>query len=250
MKTHIRTLCRLAVAVAVLLVATAGPSRAAELDEADIYFELNHTDNDLGIHCRLDGDPWKRMAIVDPQGRRMLLATLVGRLSKQGLTEFFFESGEPTFDELDPDDFFARFPEGEYEMRGITLEGEKLEGEDELSHVMPAPAEPTVSGVDLPDGCDGLPAPVSEPIVIKWPIVEESHPDVGKSGSIEVLFYQVIVERRGGSPLAFTVDLPPDVTEVALPAGLTNPRDELKVEVLVKLVDGNSTAVEGCVIVQ
>lgn len=52
------------------------------------------------------------------------------------------------------------------------------------------------------------------------------------------------------APLAFTVDLPPNVTEVELPEGLTNPGDELKVEVLVKLVDGNSTAVEGCVIVQ
>jgi len=250
MKTHTRMLSGLAMAVAMLLVAATVPSRADELDEADIFFELNDTDGDLGIHCRLDGEPWKRMMIVNPVGRRMLQATVTGGLAKQGLTELFFESGEPTFDELAPEDFFARFPEGEYEMEGTTLEGEELEGEDVLSHVMPAPAEPTVSGVDLPNGCDGPPTPVSEPITIEWPLVEASHPDIGKSGSIQVQFYQVIVEKTGASPLAFTVDLPPDVTEVELPEGLTNPGDELKVEVLVKLVDGNSTAVEGCVVVQ
>jgi hypothetical protein len=250
MNTHIRMLSGLAVAVAMLLVAASVPSRAEELDEADIFFELNDTDGDLGIHCRLDGEPWKRMMIVDPLGRRMLQAHVTGRLAKQGLTEHFFESGEPTFDELAPEDFFARFPEGEYEMEGTTLEGEELEGEDVLSHVMPAPAEPTVSGVSLPDGCDGPPAPVSEPVIIAWPLVEDSHPDIGESGSIQVQFYQVIVEKRGDSPLAFTVDLPPGVTQVVLPVELTSPGDELKVEVLVKLVDGNSTAVEGCVVVQ
>jgi len=245
----------LAVAVAaVWQIAAPAPSWAGAdevaLGEADIFFELNDTDGDLGIHCRLDGDPWRTMAIEDPRGRRMLQTTVTGRLARQGLTELFFESGEPTFDELPPPAFFARFPKGEYEMEGTTLEGEELEGEDVLSHVMPAPAEPTVSGEDLPDGCDGPPTPVSEPILIEWPLVEESHPTIGESGEIEVEFYQVIVEMTGQSPLAFTVDLPPDVTEVELPEALTSAGDELKVEVLVKLDDGNSTAVEGCVIVE
>jgi hypothetical protein len=180
----------------------------------------------------------------------MLNASVTGRLARQGLTELFFESGEPGFDELPPEGFFARFPEGEYEMEGLSLEGEVLEGEDVLSHVMPAPAEPTVSGVDLPDGCDGPPVAVSEPIVIEWDAVETSHPEIGKTGSIQIQFYQVIVEKTGSSPLAFTVDLPPDVREVELPEGLTASGDELKVEVLVRLDDGNSTAVEGCVIVE
>ena len=251
-ETQIRMLPTLAVAVAALLpLAAAAPSRAAELPlaEADIFFELNDTDGDLGIHCRLDGDPWKSMTIEGPKGK-MLQATLSRNLAKQGLTELFFESGEPTFDELAPEKFFARFPEGTYEMEGRSLEGDELEGEDELSHVMPAPAEPTVSGVPLPDGCDGPPPAVSEPIVIAWPEVEDSHPEIGATGPIEIDFYQLIVEKTGDSPLAFTVDLPSDITEVELPEALTDSGDELKIEVLVRLDHGNSTAVEGCVIVE
>ncbi len=252
METHSRMVPGLAVAVAAMFpMAAAVPSRAAEmpLAEADIFFELNDTDGDLGIHCRLDGDPWKSMTIEGPKGK-MLQVHVTRNLSRQGLTELFFESGEPSFDELAPGRFFARFPEGNYEMEGTSLEGDELEGEDVLSHVMPAPAEPEVSGVPLPDGCDGPPPSVSEPVVIAWDDVEESHPDIGKSGEIEIDLYQVIVETMGDSPLAFTVDLPPDVTEVELPEGLTNPGDELKVEVLVRLDHGNSTAVEGCVIVE
>ena len=46
----------------------------------------------------------------------MLDIRLSRRLKRQGLTELFFESAEPTFDELDPDDFFDRFPEADYEV--------------------------------------------------------------------------------------------------------------------------------------
>jgi len=30
-----------------------------EFDEVYLYFELNDTDGDLGIHGRVDGFPWK-----------------------------------------------------------------------------------------------------------------------------------------------------------------------------------------------
>ncbi len=80
--------------------------------EAFLFFELNDTDGDLGIHGKIDGDEWKKLEIEDPRGRRMLKVKLQGRLKRQGLTELFFESAEPIFDELDPVDFFKRFPEG------------------------------------------------------------------------------------------------------------------------------------------
>ena len=31
--------------------------------EAQLYFELNHTDGDLGIHGLIDGDAWKSLEI-------------------------------------------------------------------------------------------------------------------------------------------------------------------------------------------
>jgi hypothetical protein len=46
--------------------------------------------------------------------------------------------------------------------------------------------------------------------------------------------------------LKFSIDLPPDVTDVTLPAGLTHAGEEIKVEVLVREASGNQTAVETC----
>ena len=34
-------------------------------DEAELFFELNNTDGDLGIHGKIDGDEWKRLEIED-----------------------------------------------------------------------------------------------------------------------------------------------------------------------------------------
>ena len=32
-------------------------------DEAIVFFELNNTDGDLGIHSLIDGEPWKRLEL-------------------------------------------------------------------------------------------------------------------------------------------------------------------------------------------
>jgi hypothetical protein len=81
-----------------------------EYDEAHIFFELNNSDGDLGIHSLIDGEEWRSLVIRDPDGRKMLNVNVKGRLRQQGLTEFFFESAEPVFDDLPPAEFFDRFP--------------------------------------------------------------------------------------------------------------------------------------------
>jgi hypothetical protein len=219
-------------------------------DEANIFFELNNTDGDLGIHALIDGDAWKKLEIEDPNERRMLDVKVRGRLRRQGLTEFFFESAEPTFDELDPEDFFRRFPEGEYEIEGLTLEGEELESEVELSHVLPAPpGNVMVSGVEAAEDCDDEPLPsVAPPVVISWDPVTESHPDLGKAGAIEVVKYEVVVEREEPTKLVLSVDLPPEATSFEIPEDFTD-LDEgegFKFEILVREASGNQTAIESC----
>ena len=64
----------------------------------------------------------------------------IARLRRQGLTEIFFEGAEPSFDELPPATFFGRFPEGIYDVEGVTLDGEGRESEVEITHRMPAAA--------------------------------------------------------------------------------------------------------------
>jgi hypothetical protein len=122
--------------------------------EAHIFFELNDTDGDLGIHALIDGEPWKQLKIEDPRERKILDIEVKGRLRRQGLTEIFFESAEPPFDELAPWDFFRRFPPGEYEIEGKTLAGAELESTTEITHVMPAPPEPGVNGAPMAQQCD------------------------------------------------------------------------------------------------
>ncbi|MGD8975929.1 MAG: hypothetical protein PVJ56_21695, partial [Desulfobacterales bacterium] len=211
-------------------------------------FELNNTDGDLGIHSLIDGEPWKRLSIEDPRERQMLDIRVQGRLRWQGLTELFFESAEPSFDELSPKKFFRRFPEGEYEIEGITLEGEELESTAVLTHLLPAPpANVMVSGIPAAEDCDVDPLPsVGTPVIISWDVVTLSHPDLGRTNMpIEVVKYQVVVEEEV-SGAVLSVDLPPTVTELEIPAGFIALGDEFKFEILVREESGNQTAVESC----
>jgi hypothetical protein len=114
----------------------------------------------------------------------MLKVKVQGRLKRQGLTELFFESAEPTFGELNPVEFFKRFPEGIYEIEGVTLDGEERENEVYLSHVIPAaPAGVTVNDDDAAESCDADDLPAVLPVggvTISWDAVTRSHMTLGK----------------------------------------------------------------------
>ncbi len=223
---------------------------AIPLAEANVFFELNHTDGDLGIHSLIDGEAWRTLSIESPNGRELLGIEVKGKLQRQGLTELCFESAEPSFDELAPETFFRRFPEGPYEIEGETLEGDELEGTAVLTHLLPAPpGNIRISGVPAAENCDADPLPsVSGAVVITWDQVTRSHPEIGrKDEDIEVVKYQVIVERREGpAPLVVSVDLPPSVTEIEIPSSFIALGEKFKLEILVREASGNQTAVETC----
>jgi hypothetical protein len=221
-------------------------------DEAKIFLELNNTDGDLGIHGLVDGDAWKKLEIEDPDDREILVVRGRGSLGRHGLTEVFFESDEPRFDELPPAEFLVRFPEGEYEFEGETVEGDELESTAVLTHVLPAPpASILISGVPAAENCDADPLPSvdgDEPVIIKWAPVTQSHPEIGRSDpAIEIVGYQVVVEREEPTLLVFNVDLPPsDEPQVTVPPELIALGTEFKLEILVREAGGNQTAVETC----
>jgi len=254
MKKHMKKLPRISTAASILLLTSTSPVILAnDHDEipfsvANVFFELNNTDGDLGIHALIDGEPWKKLIIADTMDRKMLNIRLTGRLKQQGLTELFFESAEPTFDELLPEEFFSRFPEGEYEVEGVTLEGVEMDSMSIVTHLMPAPPNISVSGNPVPDDCDEDPGPaVTDPYTVSWDPVSMSHPELGrKNEPIDVVKYELVVEREEPDPLKFSIDLPPGVTSVQLPSGLANPGEEFKVEVLVREESGNQTATESC----
>lgn len=217
-------------------------------DEAAIFFELNNTDGDLGIHSLVDGGPWKRLTIEDHRERRMLGMHLSGRLRRQGLTELFFESAEPTFDELAPEVFFGRFPEGIYEFEGISLDGEELESEVRLTHLLPAPPVVRVNGQMAAPDCDAddLPLVIGDDAVLSWEPVTLSHPTLGRRNQpIVVVNYEVVVE-IDDTPYQATAILPPTVTEFEVPDEILEMAEELKFEILVREESDNQTAFESC----
>ena len=236
-------------------------------DEAHLFFELNNTDGDLGIHALIDGDAWKKLEIEDPYERQILKVRVGGRLKRQGLTEIFFESAEPTFDELSPKKFFRRFPEGIYEIEGKTLDGEELESEVLLTHVMPAPPAPYVNGLPMAQQCDeeepGFDVTVtSAPVTISWDPVEMSHPDPNGGGAgvqppVDVIIhnYEVVLEVEvevDGEEFTSVMHivLPRGETSMDIPDEFLAQGDEFKYEVLAREESFNQTAVESCFIVE
>ena len=254
MKRHINRLTIGSVLTITLLVGGVAVLRSASqaeppavFTEAEIFLELNDTDGDLGIHASIDGGPWTNLEIEGPNERMLLNIVSSGRLRTQGLTQLSFESAEPSFDDLAPKDFLRRFPEGRYEIEGLSQNGRTFEAVAVLSHVLAAPAEMLVSGIPAPEDCEASVPVVSTPVVIDWDPVTTSHPEIGKSGPVRISRYQLFVEREG---VKLSLDLPPSVTEFRVPAGVIALGKQFKFEVIARTTTGNNTAVESCFRVQ
>jgi hypothetical protein len=211
---------------------------------AELFFELNNTDGDLGLHANVDGGGWTRLEIKGPGGQALLDVLATGSLRQQALTELSFESAEPTFTELSPDAMFRRFPEGAYLIAGQAQNGSEYESRVQLSHVLAAPVEAKVSGLKAAPSCSADPLPeVVPPVVIDWDPVTTSHPRLGKSGPVEISRYQLVVEKDATT---LSLDLPPDVTELEIPSGITVKGGDFKFEIIARTTAGNNTAVESC----
>ena len=224
--------------------------QAQRFAEAALFFELNDTAGDLGIHAAIDGEPWTDLVIRSPgsgSDGRVLEIVSRGMLGVQGLTQLSFESAEPSFDELRPGDFFRRFPEGQYEIVANGLEGGRISGTASLSHVIAAaPKNVRVNGARAADSCDDSLPTVLSPVTVDWDAVTESHPEIGRRGAITVDRYQLFVENE---TVKISVDLGPDVTEFEIPEAVTRFGRQFKFEIIVRTDAGNNTAIESCFLV-
>jgi len=253
------------------------------LEEAELFFELNDTDGDLGIHGFADGDAWKELEIEGPNGRELMEIDVKSKLKRQGVTELFFESAEPCFrfdaeecdDPFDTDVFFdERFPEGVYKIEVELLDGDERESEVYLSHVIPAaPVVFDVGGADDPEeegDCWGVINGAVD-VLVDWIPVTKSHADLGTHTGDdlvdnEVINYQFVAEIDGTYVESSTI-VSPGITAwtipgefIALALGveveddeteLLKLVDEIKFEILVRVDNGfgnpgNKSAVESC----
>jgi hypothetical protein len=200
-------------------VVSAGRGAAPlEFDVALIRIEKNATARDAGIQILLDAEDWKRVTIYLPHGGpRIMEVRARHSIGRIGVTELFFESAEPSLEDLPLKDLLRMFPEGRYRLVGETTDGREMVGTALLTHDIPA--GPTVVAPE-----EGAVTQVDDTLIDWEPVVSP----VG----IEISGYQVIVELP--EPLrVFSVDLPASVTSVTVPPEFLKPGTEYKFEVLV-----------------
>ncbi len=227
----IKTIISIAVfAIGIELSASDSKSDAkVPFKEAKLIIEFNSTAEDVGVQMFLDADPWKTINIIDPNGK--LIFEVDGRTTvrKLGMTELFFESHEPSIQDLSLPEFLALFPEGDYKFIGKNTEGETLVGKIPFSHTIPD--GPSIIGPKKKDVVD------PQNTVIHW------DPVVTPAG-IQIDQYEVIVE--GGKPLRhFDVFVPGNVTSLTVSPEFLEPNTKYIFEVLAIEVNGNQTISEG-----
>ncbi len=226
----VRTLFAALAAAGLAWVAAPLPAHAVKLDEAEVFIEINDTDGDAGIHMFLDGEGWKKMKVFNPDGRLVLSVKGRGAIGQQGLTEFFFESAEPSFEVQPLDEFLALHPAGRYDFQGVTTEGEPITGKARLTHRLPAApllVFPVDEGVD-PGAAEFVWEPVADP-----------------PGG-EIVAYNVVVECEGDEERVLDVHVAPTVTSLTVPPEFLEQEefDACKWEVLAIENSGNKTISE------
>jgi len=152
---HLTSNALLATAAAVFVWGTSSTVATAtapcpvdgDFGECKVLIEVNSSDGDIGFHLLMDGDDLLTATVRDPSGQKVFDESAKGPLMEQFLTETFFESAEPpcTVAVADPDDdvvtledFLDRWEEGTYTFHGQSEQGEKSEGETELTYDLPA----------------------------------------------------------------------------------------------------------------
>lgn len=215
-----------------------------EFTKHDIYFELNATDGDAGLHGILDGQAWADAKISGPGGTFDVIRAISNQDSPEfGMTELFFESNEPPLEERSFKELTTLFPAGTYNFSGRTTANETMTGSDVLSTQMPCPARVRVVSDSEGD------------IRIVWRLRPGNfQPDTGvcsrnqpvTAATIQAFFS--ITDPDTGATRTFSADLPASRTSIEVPdefvAGVDFEAMEEKAEVIVVAPDGNRTAIE------
>ena len=281
------TLFGAAAAVAVMGIATTiatATEPCGDLGECKALIEINTTDGDIGFHFLMDGDDLIKGEVKNPDGKKIFKVDAKRELHEQFFTELFVESAEPLcFDPTNDDDaenddedfvtleeFLERWAAGTYVFKGKGDEGEKSEGESELTYELPAAPKDLmfddVSGViswaagddlgecatnkELDDLVEEevLPVHPEDVVVAAWEVVFE--PDVDDGDPLGQLKFTIRVSGNLADFAPLTVTVPaeylaslPDDTLVKIEVGAIGETDNATfTEVGDICVHGN----EGC----
>jgi hypothetical protein len=222
-------------------------------DAANIHFETNATDCDMGAQMFFDSPGVTEMTVKDPSGHVVYsVHTFEGMADVGGLTESFLEGVEPQItqllNQLDCDrasdeplmslqELFADWPAGTYRFQG-SAGGTDFESTAVLSHKIPA--GPNVTAPEEGDIVrDDL------PLLVTWNKV--TTPIIPSLGPVEIIGYHVVIEDESGPTLpgpivlTFDADVRRDVTSLRVPAQYLLPNRVYSLEVLATEKSGNQT---------
>lgn len=208
---------------------------ATEIATAKLYIEHNHTDEDTGVHGAFDDHGWSKLCVYDPSGKPVLDVSPKRKLKNLSMAGIFFESREPPNDEYSIADLRKDFPEGEYEVRGITFDGNKVRGAALFTHDIPSAPE--------------IVHPLGESVVplydleVSWQPV--THSITGEP--LTITGYEIIITKEveddpnGFSRPTFDVHVTPNQNSIEIPEEFLEPGTEYELEILALEQSGNQT---------
>jgi len=211
------------------------PRKTVTIATAKLIIEYNSTDDDIGVHGAFDDHGWSELCVYDPTGKQVLAVKPQAQLKDLTMAGIFFESREPPSAEFSFEDLKARFPEGQYSVRGISFEGKGLTGSAAFTHDVPEP--PTVT------------APLEGAVVSTTDLVIEWEDVTGTvdGDPVTITGYEVIITKvdhddpHGFSGPVYDVHVLADRNALAVPAEFLEPGTEYELEVLALEVSGNQT---------
>ncbi len=214
--------------------------------------EFNATDGDVGVRGFFDDDPWKELEIENPRGRTFVEVEAENRkMKRQGLAEWFFESGEPTLLEVSFETFLRRFRTGLWEFEAELVGGGEAECVELLTNVIPcAPdigvvQENGVISITWYPVTTGVNTDLTDDAVADLDPEEEWEIELlDCTGPVPTIIgYEVIVEEAESEKI-YKIDVPADVFSVTVPPEFLDLGDEFQYEVLAIEESGNQTITE------
>ena len=164
-------------------------------DELSLFVEANVVDSDAEVVLTLDADVGlKSLKVVGPDGKKVVGLATRGN-PNLGQRKVAMESPEPTSAAV-----FAAFPEGVYQFRGVSVDGEKLFGEVTLSHAL-------LDASTITSPADGATDVPLTGVTVTW------------TPSPGVTRYIVEVEEEDIETNSLVVDVPGTSTSFAIPDG-------------------------------
>lgn len=212
-----------------------------------LYIEHNTTAEDTGIHGMFDSSTFAELCVYDPNGNQILSIKPQNQLGKLSMAGIFFESREPSHEDVSIEEHLRNFPEGKYPVRGVTYDGIGYHGAATLTHNIPKPPK-MVFPREMANETD-IKSQIITPhnVIFKWKPVTETI--FGKPVAIKA--YEVIVrsllpnDPHGFSHDNFDVHVSASATSLAIPNEFWKQNTKYEFEVLAIEESGNQTLVSG-----